>query len=74
MEWALGTGAIVGMFLLRLIVPLVITLTLGYALRRLDAKWHPEEKGKSDIGARSCAPITEGIPPVGASHSGSLGL
>ena len=42
MGWILGMRLIVGMFLLRLIVPLVITLALSYALHRLDAKWHPE--------------------------------
>jgi hypothetical protein len=42
MGWASGIQVIVGMFLLRLIVPLVITLALSYALHRLDAKWHPE--------------------------------
>jgi DMSO/TMAO reductase YedYZ heme-binding membrane subunit len=42
MEWALGIGVVVGMILLRLMVPVAITLALGYALRRLDAKWHPE--------------------------------
>jgi len=34
--------AVVGMFLLRLGVPLVITLAVGYWLRRLDAKWQAE--------------------------------
>jgi hypothetical protein len=42
MEWALGIRIIVGMLLLRLIVPLVMTFALGYALHRLDEKWHPE--------------------------------
>jgi hypothetical protein len=34
--------AITGMFLLRLGVPLAITLAVGYALRRLDARWEAE--------------------------------
>jgi hypothetical protein len=33
---------IVGMFLLRLGLPLAITVVVGYALRRLDAKWETE--------------------------------
>jgi DMSO/TMAO reductase YedYZ heme-binding membrane subunit len=42
MGWALGVGVTVGMILLRLIVPLAITVALSYALHRLDARWHPE--------------------------------
>ena len=39
----LWTGAvIVGMFALRLGVPLAITLAIGYFLRRVDAKWQAE--------------------------------
>jgi hypothetical protein len=34
--------AVVGLFLLRLGVPLAITLAVGYWLRRLDAKWEAE--------------------------------
>lgn len=34
--------AVVGMFILRLGVPLAITLAVGYWLRRLDAKWQAE--------------------------------
>lgn len=33
---------VVGMFLLRIGVPLLITLALGYALSRLDARWQAE--------------------------------
>jgi hypothetical protein len=33
---------IVGMFMLRLGVPLAITLAVGYWLRRLDARWQAE--------------------------------
>ncbi len=33
---------IIGMFLLRLGVPVAITLAVGYGLRRLDAKWQSE--------------------------------
>jgi uncharacterized membrane protein YraQ (UPF0718 family) len=38
--------AVVGMFLLRLGVPLVITLAVGYWLRRLDAKWQTEAQAQ----------------------------
>lgn len=36
------TLIVVGMFLLRLGVPLGITLAVGYWLRRLDARWEAE--------------------------------
>ena len=34
--------AVLGMFVLRLGVPLAITLAIGYWLRRLDARWEAE--------------------------------
>lgn len=37
-----GIVAVVGMFILRLGVPLAITLVVGYWLRRLDVKWEAE--------------------------------
>ncbi len=42
MDGLLEAVVIAGMFLLRLGVPLVITLLVGYLLRRLDAKWQAE--------------------------------
>jgi len=42
MEGLFGVLVIGGMIVLRLIVPLGITLAFGYALHRLEAKWHPE--------------------------------
>ena len=39
------TLAVFGMFLLRLGVPLLLTFAVGYALRRLDAKWQAEAQG-----------------------------
>jgi hypothetical protein len=42
MDWLQETAIIVGMFLLRLGVPLAITLAVAYFLRRLDAKWQTE--------------------------------
>jgi hypothetical protein len=38
----LQTAIITGMFLLRLGVPIVITLVVAYGLRRLDARWQAE--------------------------------
>jgi hypothetical protein len=42
MDALLQILAVVGMFILRLGVPLAITLAVGYWLRRLDAKWQAE--------------------------------
>ena len=42
MEASLQVLAVVGMFILRLGVPLVITLMVGYWLRQLDARWQAE--------------------------------
>jgi hypothetical protein len=66
MEWALGIWVVVGMILLRLMVPLAITVALCYALRRLDAHWHPDEPGENLPQAkRSKISIREEIPSVG---------
>jgi hypothetical protein len=42
MEWLLGLETIIGMAFLRVVVPVGITLLLGYFLRRLNAKWQAE--------------------------------
>ena len=42
MDWFWQTAIILGMFILRLGIPLLITLAVGYWLRRLDAKWQAE--------------------------------
>ena len=42
---------VVGMFVLRLGVPLAITLGIGYGLRRLDAKWETEAQANRDRAA-----------------------
>jgi uncharacterized membrane protein YraQ (UPF0718 family) len=41
-----GVLVVVGMFLLRLGVPLAITLAVGYWLRRLDARWEAEAQAQ----------------------------
>jgi hypothetical protein len=43
---------VVGLFILRLGVPLAITLAIGYWLRRLDAKWQAEAAQERDRLAR----------------------
>jgi hypothetical protein len=45
-DWLLQAIAIFGMFVLRLGVPLAITLAVGYWLRRLDAKWQAEAQAR----------------------------
>jgi hypothetical protein len=68
MEWTLGVWVVVGMIVLRLMVPLAITFALGYALRRLDAHWHPEDAAETQTQAeRSKIAIREELPPVGRS-------
>ena len=47
MEWAFGIAVVAGMFLLRLIVPLLITVALSCALHRLDAECRPEASGET---------------------------
>ena len=42
MDGWLQVAGVIGMFILRLGVPLAITLAVGYWLRRLDAKWQAE--------------------------------
>lgn len=42
MDWLFEAAVIGGMFILRLGVPLAITLAAGYLLRRLDARWQAE--------------------------------
>jgi hypothetical protein len=39
-----GTLIIVGLFVLRLVVPLAVTLAVGYLLRRLEVKWQAENE------------------------------
>lgn len=42
MDGVLTTLGVVGMFVLRLGVPIVLVAMVGYALRRLDAKWEAD--------------------------------
>jgi hypothetical protein len=46
MDGLLEAVVIAGMFLLRLGLPLAITLLVGYLLRRLDAKWQAEARAQ----------------------------
>jgi len=48
-DWWLQAAIILGMFILRLGVPLVITLAIGAWLRRLDAKWRAEALAQQQV-------------------------
>jgi hypothetical protein len=56
MDGLLQVAAIVGMFVLRLGVPLLITLLVAYWLRRLDSKWEAEARARQQT---EPAPIEE---------------
>ncbi len=45
-DWLLPIAIVLGMFILRLGVPLAVILTVGYLLRRLDAKWQAEAQAQ----------------------------
>jgi hypothetical protein len=42
MDWLLGTLVVMGLFLLRLGLPLAVTMAAVYWLHRLDARWHSQ--------------------------------
>ena len=46
MEWLTDTAVMVGMFLLRLGVPLAITLAVAWALKRLDVRWRRQAEAR----------------------------
>jgi hypothetical protein len=47
MQWLIDAAAVAGMFILRVGIPIAITLVVAYALKRLDAKWQAEARQKS---------------------------
>jgi hypothetical protein len=48
MDGLLQVAAIVGMFILRLGVPLLITFLVAYWLRRLDGKWEAQARARQE--------------------------
>ncbi len=48
MDGLLQVAAIVGMFILRLGVPLLITLLVAYWLRHLDGRWEAEARARQE--------------------------
>lgn len=56
---------LIAMFVLRLLIPLLITLAIGYFLKRLDAKWQAELDAPEQPAASS-APASAPAAPVKA--------
>jgi len=63
MDGLLQTAVIIGMFILRLGIPLLITLLVAYWLRRLDNKWQAEARARQETAAKAVedkqAPVPE---------------
>jgi len=59
MQWLIDSAAVVGLFILRLGVPLAITFGVAYLLRRLDRKWEAEAQqqaaGRQEAIVANCA-------------------
>jgi hypothetical protein len=55
MSFFAETGALVLMFVVRLAIPLLVTMLIVYALRRLDARWQAEAQQRGE-GATAAAP------------------
>jgi len=41
MDWLSGVAVMATMLILRVAIPVAITLVVVYFVRRLDTKWHP---------------------------------
>lgn len=52
------------MFVLRLGVPLLITVAIAYGLRRLDAKWQAEAENETQAEPAAELPISPGASAV----------
>ena len=70
MEQLLSTALIFGLFVLRFVVPLVITVGAGYMLTRLDRRWQAEAEAErqawieAEIVEQPALPAAPGIFPV----------
>ena len=56
MGWLQGVAVMVLMLFLRLAVPVAITFAVGYALHRLDVRWHSETASMVGSDNRQTAP------------------
>jgi hypothetical protein len=59
MEWLTQAAVITGFFLVRLGVPLAITLTVAYWLRSVDAKWQAEAQARWETAQPENEPAAE---------------
>lgn len=65
MNWFIDTATIIGLFVFRLGVPLLITLAVGYLLRRLDARWEAEaEQWREKAAEVERQPVVEKRSPL----------
>jgi hypothetical protein len=67
MDWLIDTIAVVGLFALRLGVPLAVTFAIAYGLKRLDARWQREAQQRSTSAADTIAsqcPYAGQVNPV----------
>ena len=72
MDGLLQVAVIVGMFILRLGVPLLITLLVAYWLRRLDGKWEAEARARQEVEPIVTEETKKAIPKptiLGTKHS-----
>lgn len=52
------------MFVLRLGVPLLITVAIAYGLKRLDARWQAEAENQAEAEPTAGAPVQPSPAPV----------
>lgn len=68
MEGQSSVSLIIVLFVLRLGVPVLITVAIAYGLRRLDAKWQAEAEAQTQAQARA---ITPQVPQSQPTRSGN---
>ena len=69
MDGLLQVAIVVGMFILRLGVPLLITLLVAYWLRRLDKKWQAEAQTRQEEQTQEKQASTPNPAAVKVKHS-----
>lgn len=72
MDGLLSAAVFVGMFILRIGIPLGLTLGVAYALRRLDAKWQAEAWAQLEANQPQDQVITQVKPLVNEQPCWSL--
>lgn len=74
MEGQSNVALIILLFILRLGVPLLITVAIAYGLRRLDAKWQVEAEAEAKAQARAISPQTPQPQPSRGSNGNGFPL